>query len=362
MHIQSMPKAELHCHLEGCFRPATVRDVGRTLGIDVPADPEAFRREWLITEPMNNLAVALGKFARIQSIWGSEEIIERLTCEACEDGRAQGIRILELRYSPDFIAEGHPGLSFERIHRSILRGIAGAQHPDLAVGLIGIVRKVLPQEQASATTDFFIENRESVVGIDFADRDIGFELRRFAPIIDRARKAGLRFTTHCGEDNVPEAALHVEMAIAELGAISERRVALLLDPRLNDGLPAFLGASSGLDSGLMILQYTAAALASESKVLAHPASADSIPTSANQEDHVSMGAHGARRLTPMVANLERILGVEAVCAAQGIEFRAPLATSAPLAAKSRATSSASSFITLLMSSMPRLASSCSHSG
>ena len=89
-----------------------------------------------------------------------------------------------------------------------------------------------------------------------------------------------------------------KLAIAELGAISERRVALLLDPRLNDGLPAFLGASSGLDSGLMILQYTAAALASESKVLAHPASADSIPTSANQEDHVSMGSIAALHLAP----------------------------------------------------------------
>ena len=83
---------------------------------------------------------------------------------------------------------------------------------------------------------------------------------------------------------------YAKLAIAEIGAISERRIALLLDPRLNDGLPAFLGAASGLDSGLMILQYTAAALASESKTLAHPASADSIPTSANQEDHVSMGS------------------------------------------------------------------------
>ncbi|HEY4645567.1 MAG TPA: adenosine deaminase [Steroidobacteraceae bacterium] len=218
MNVRLLPKVELHCHLEGCFRPETVREVGRTLGIDVPADPETFRRDWLITEPMNNLAVALGKFANIQSIWSSEEVIERLTYEACEDGRAQGTRILELRYSPDFIAEGRPGLSFERIHRSILRGIARAGHPDLAVGLIGIVRKILPYSQASYTTGFIIENRDSFVGIDFADRDIGFELRRFASMIGRARQVGLHFTTHCGEDNVPEAALHVEMAIAELGA------------------------------------------------------------------------------------------------------------------------------------------------
>ena len=112
-----------------------------------------------------------------------------------------------------------------------------------------------------------------------------------------------------------------KLAIAELGAISERRVALLLDPRLNDGLPAFLGAASGLDSGLMILQYTAAALASESKVLSHPASADSIPTSANQEDHVSMGSIAALHLRRVLEHSERILGIELICAAQALDLR-----------------------------------------
>ncbi len=115
-----------------------------------------------------------------------------------------------------------------------------------------------------------------------------------------------------------------KLAIAELGAISERRVALLLDPRLNDGLPAFLGASSGLDSGLMILQYTAAALASESKVLAHPASADSIPTSANQEDHVSMGSIAALHLRRVLEHTERIVAIELICAAQGLDLRGDL--------------------------------------
>ena len=85
-----------------------------------------------------------------------------------------------------------------------------------------------------------------------------------------------------------------KLALAELGSISERRTALLLDPRLNGGLPPFLATASGIDSGMMIYQYTAAALASENKVLVHPASADSIPTSANQEDHVSMGSIAAR--------------------------------------------------------------------
>ena len=112
-----------------------------------------------------------------------------------------------------------------------------------------------------------------------------------------------------------------KLAVAELGSISERRVALLLDPRLNDGLPAFLGATSGLDSGLMILQDTAAALVSESKVLAHPASADSIPTSANQEDHVSMGAIAARNAARVLEHTERIVAIELICAAQALDLR-----------------------------------------
>jgi histidine ammonia-lyase len=117
---------------------------------------------------------------------------------------------------------------------------------------------------------------------------------------------------------------YAKLAIAELGAISERRVALLLDPRLNDGLAAFLGASSGLDSGLMMLQYTAAALASESKVLAHPASADSIPTSANQEDHVSMGSIAARHALSVLEHSERIVAIELICASQGLDLRLDL--------------------------------------
>ena len=121
------------------------------------------------------------------------------------------------------------------------------------------------------------------------------------------------------------------LAISEIGAIAQRRVALMVDPTLSFDLPPFLTPEPGLNSGLMIAEVTTAALMSENKHLAHPTVTDSTPTSANQEDHVSMAAHGARRLSPMVANLTIILGVEALCAAQGVEFRTPLATSAPLA-------------------------------
>lgn len=122
----------------------------------------------------------------------------------------------------------------------------------------------------------------------------------------------------------------IALAVSEIGAIAQRRVALMVDPVLSFDLPAFLTPNPGLNSGYMIAEVTTAALMSENKHLATPTVTDSTPTSANQEDHVSMAAHGARRLMRMVANLDRILGVELLCAAQGIEFRAPLTTSRPL--------------------------------
>jgi histidine ammonia-lyase len=124
----------------------------------------------------------------------------------------------------------------------------------------------------------------------------------------------------------------IALAVAEIGAIAQRRVALMVDPVLSFDLPAFLTPKPGLNSGFMIAEVTTAALMSENKHLATPTVTDSTPTSANQEDHVSMAAHGARRLMRMVENLNAILGVELLCAAQGVGFRAPLVTSSPLQA------------------------------
>jgi histidine ammonia-lyase len=123
----------------------------------------------------------------------------------------------------------------------------------------------------------------------------------------------------------------IALAVCEIGSLSERRIAMLVDPALS-GLPAFLTPKPGLNSGFMIPQVTAAALVSENKQRAYPASVDSIPTSANQEDHVSMAAHGARRLLPMVENASAVIGIELLAAAQGCDFHAPLASSASLEA------------------------------
>ena len=126
------------------------------------------------------------------------------------------------------------------------------------------------------------------------------------------------------------AADQIALALAELGAIAQRRVALMVDPNLSFDLPPFLTPDPGLNSGFMIAEVTTAALMSENKHLANPCSTDSTPTSANQEDHVSMAAHAARRLLRMNRNLAHIVAVELMCAAQGIEFRRPLRTSAAL--------------------------------
>jgi histidine ammonia-lyase len=127
----------------------------------------------------------------------------------------------------------------------------------------------------------------------------------------------------------------IALSVCEIGSLSERRIAMLVDSALS-GLPAFLSPKPGLNSGFMIPQVTAAALVSENKQRATPASVDSIPTSANQEDHVSMAAHGARRLLPMIENAGAVIAIELLAAAQGCDFHAPLTSSAPLEAVRRA--------------------------
>ena len=122
---------------------------------------------------------------------------------------------------------------------------------------------------------------------------------------------------------------YVGIALAELANISERRTERLVNPALSNGLPAFLTRNGGLNSGYMIAQYTAAALVSENKVLAHPASVDSIPTSANQEDHVSMGTISARKARTIMQNLRRVLAIELLCAAQGLDLRCGVIDAVP---------------------------------
>jgi len=114
------------------------------------------------------------------------------------------------------------------------------------------------------------------------------------------------------------------IAVTELGSISERRTDRMLDPNHSEGLPPFLAVEPGLHSGYMLAQYTAAALVAENRVLSHPASVESIPTSGSQEDHVSMGWGAGRKLVQVLQNTARVIAVELVCAARALDLRAPL--------------------------------------
>jgi histidine ammonia-lyase len=124
---------------------------------------------------------------------------------------------------------------------------------------------------------------------------------------------------------------YAAIALTDLAGISERRIDRLINPDINAGLPAFLCAEAGLSSGYMIAHVTAAALLNECKVLAHPSSTDSVPTSGGKEDHVSMGMTGALKLRQIVQNLEHILAIEMMCAAQGLDYRQPLQPSPTVA-------------------------------
>jgi histidine ammonia-lyase len=171
--------------------------------------------------------------------------------------------------------------------------------------------------------------------LDFCATTVGIELNAATdnPMVFADTGELLSGGNFHGEP-VAMAADVLSIAVAELGAISERRIERLVNPALS-GLPAFLTDDGGLRSGFMIAHVTAAALASENKSLAHPASVDSIPTSANKEDHVSMGVTAARQAARAVANTRRILAVEALAACQALDFRKPLETAAPLQAAYR---------------------------
>jgi len=150
------------------------------------------------------------------------------------------------------------------------------------------------------------------------------------PLIFSATDEALSGGNFHGEP-VALAADNIALAVSEIGALSERRIAMLMDASLS-GLPPFLACEGGLNSGFMIAQVTAAALASENKALAHPRSVDSLPTSANQEDHVSMATGAALRLLTMVEHSARIVAIELLAAAQGIDLRRPLRSSGALEA------------------------------
>jgi adenosine deaminase len=218
--LRSIPKVELHRHLECSIRFSTLLELAPQVGIILPADHKTAKKQLLVTEPMHDLESVLNKFLSTQAVLYSEEILTRITYEAIEDAVSEGIRILELRYAPTFVHLGHPNLNFESIHRSIVKGVemAKAKKLPIAVGLIATIQRILSVDVGARVADFAIENKDTFVGMDLADNEVGFDAAPFAPLFLRAKKAGLHITVHSGESNVPEAATFVQRAIELLGA------------------------------------------------------------------------------------------------------------------------------------------------
>lgn len=216
--LRAIPKVELHRHLECSLRPSTLRELLGASGLEVPTEQERFNEMYLVTQPMDDLEQVLGKFLATQSVLSTEEVLTRITFEAIEDAYADGVRILELRYAPTFIQQGHSHLSFEQIHAAIVRGVEKAAHIPCAVGLIAIIQRILPFAEGERVAQFAIDNAKTFVGIDLADNEVGFDSKKFAPLFHRAHAAGLRITVHSGEADVPGSPEFVRDAIDILGA------------------------------------------------------------------------------------------------------------------------------------------------
>lgn len=234
--LRSLPKVDLHRHLDCSMRWSTMLELAPQVGIALPKDAVARREEFLVTSPMRDLDSVLKKFLHAQKLLASEEILTRLAYEACEDAVNDGVLVLELRYAPTFIADGHPGLTFDKIQTALEKGLAMARKKwPIAVGLIAIVQRIKSVEEAARVIDFVVDRKDGFIAVDLADNEEGFKPAPFAPLFMKAKKAGLRVTIHSGEAPDPEAPRWVKDSIELLGA--ERighGVQIVRDPAMID--------------------------------------------------------------------------------------------------------------------------------
>lgn len=218
-NIRLLPKVELHRHLDCSVRWSTLIELAPQVGIQLESSLKKQQDQFLVTEPMRDLESVLRKFLNAQKVLASEEILTRIAFEACEDAYNDGIRLLELRYAPTFINDGHTHLNFEKIHRALCAGVTQARQAfPLAVGLICIVQRVKSFELGSQVIDFAIDHKDSFVAVDLADNEEGFDPKTFAPLFQKAKKAGLHITVHSGETPQPLSATWVKDSIEILGA------------------------------------------------------------------------------------------------------------------------------------------------
>lgn len=219
IEIKNLPKVELHRHLDCSMRFSTMVDIAKTLKLEIPKTTDELKKFFLIEEPMKDLGTVLRKFMSAQKLLHSEEVLTRLAFEACEDAHNDGVKIIEFRYAPTFINDGHAELSFEKIHQAFLKGIEMAEKKfDLAAGLICIIQRTKSLQVAHHVSDFAIENNETFIALDLADNEDGFQPKQFAPVFQKAKKAGLHITVHSGEAPTKESPQWVKDSIEILGA------------------------------------------------------------------------------------------------------------------------------------------------
>lgn len=217
--LRLLPKVDLHRHLDCSMRWSTMLEIATSLGLEFPKDPRNQPAHFLVTGPMVNLGAVLNKFHLAQKLLASEEILERLAFEVCEDAFNDGVRILELRYAPTFIADGHPHLTFEKIHVALLKGIEKAKNQmPIAVGLICILQRILDLKTVDRVTSFAIDHKSTFLAIDLADNENGFEPKNFAPYFTKAKAAGLKITVHTGESPDPLAGQYILDSVQILNA------------------------------------------------------------------------------------------------------------------------------------------------
>lgn len=236
MNLSHLPKVELHRHLDCSMRLESMLRIASQLGMKLPQSLEEQQRLFLIKTPMENLGMVLGKFRMAQMLLHSYEVLEELAFDVVSEGAKENIKLLELRYAPTFIQEGHPQLQWGMIHEAFLRGIARAKALyDIEVGILLIIQRTRPLSVAQSVCDFAIENKASVVGLDLADNEDGFDAKPFEPVFERARKEGLRISIHAGEIPKPQSVVNVEESILRLGA--ERighGIQVIKDPKVMD--------------------------------------------------------------------------------------------------------------------------------
>ena len=215
----TMPKVELHCHLELAFRRKTLQQWAVQRGMDVSNDAD-FDREFLVLEPMQDLPSVLHKFLNTRDVINTEDKVEQLTFEVCEDMHTvSNVRVLELRYAPSFLLDAHPSMDADRMLEAILRGIRRAQETyPMAVGLIGLLQRIKTVEDNTRWCDWILERKEHFVGLDLADDEVAYPAQPFAPLFKKAKAQGLGITVHAGEPNVPGAPGNILVALDELGA------------------------------------------------------------------------------------------------------------------------------------------------